>query len=190
MSEPLPSLLVLFRSRLIHSRPLTKNRSALSHSQAISLLDVSSLTSTRTPDDDDAIFRHHHRRPLESALSCCGAGRRPAESLYMYVAAAFHASIATRIIVIGVRTRADRPVTAAMAFLASHSTALPYSVIIITAAEVRSDTCNFRLDGECDNNLAPFCTAGTFFVVLVVDFMLSRSSEGRWMRRVEMNCYV
>lgn len=37
------------------------------------------------PDDDDGILRHHRR--LESAFSCSGAGRRPAESLYMYVAA-------------------------------------------------------------------------------------------------------
>jgi hypothetical protein len=44
----------------------------------------------------------------------------------------------------------------------THTQLLILPNFIITAAEVRTDMCIFRLDGECDNNLAPFCTAGTF----------------------------
>jgi hypothetical protein len=55
--------------------------------------------------------------------------------------------------------------------LTHHSPLLFVIIIIITAAEVRSDTCIFRLDGECDNNLAPFCTAGMFCLFV---FFVSR----------------
>jgi hypothetical protein len=73
------------------------------------------------------------------------------------------------------RTVINRPVAAAIVFCGralahftlTHHSPLLFVIIIITAAEVRSDTCIFRLDGECDNNLAPFCTAGMFCLFFV-----------------------